>query len=498
MAYINGNEVFYSGGVNITKGGVKNYVPTAIYNIGDIVSYGGLLYTPIANGTTGVSPTDTTAWEDLTSGKVDKTYVDTEISKVDKSETVDNHESRITEIEKHLAPKYIITDDTTAYTKDVPENTCSKAQLNSIGGMTYVDEATNTFVDAKVTELKLRGANILGGTALSSTILSNVDGSKSYDAGKRISFKCDKAKGFRYDDFKPKTEYTFIFYGYNSDSTQRYSNLTLKYTDGKAITTVLGNSSFLFETAGTASYAIAYSDPSKSVGYIAGSYETGTTYLYPDKCGIFEGHVTLDQFKEYEEKTIFEIPAEIQAFENYGKMFTEVDLVNKKYIDRYYEDNTLYWAIEYNGEEDWGTDPYSTVISITFEPSPAAPPIDILGLVKTEKPYDSISFDGINFTLQKRVEGLRGHGKYTRDEYPSFGGRELDDLVNESFGTITVIATNDYYFVKEHDISPYIDNNIIEVIEKGRIEFVNENKQPVPSSVSYMIDGHLLNGGNNL
>jgi hypothetical protein len=68
-------------------------------------------------------------------------------------------EDSINEIEEHLAPKYIITDDKTAYRKDVPANACSKAQLNSIGGMTYRDEATNTFVDAKVTELKSEGAN---------------------------------------------------------------------------------------------------------------------------------------------------------------------------------------------------------------------------------------------------------------------------------------------------------------------------------------------------
>lgn len=404
--------------------------------------------------------------------------IDTRLSIL--TEDLLEHEVRLDNIEHHLAPKYVMTDNTTAYTKDVPENACSKAQLNSIGGMTCVDEATNTFVDAKVTALKLRGANILGGTALSSAILSNVEGSKSHEEGKRISFKCDKAKGFRYDDFKPKTEYTFIFYGYNSDSTQRYSNLTLKYTDGKAITTVLGNSSFLFETAGTASYAIAYSDPSKSVGYIAGSYETGTTYLYPDKCGIFEGHITLDQFKEYEEKTIFEIPAEIQALPNYGKMFTELDLVNKKYYDYYCEANDI-GGFEFEAVPS--SDGTYTVYTCRFSGNMISD-YHKIGAVLTEKPCTVLNIDGLSVTLQTSTS--KDLSNITDD----------NELFYELFGDITLVArsTNPYWLGREveHDISPYIDNNIIEVIEKGRIEFVNEYKQPVPSSISYMMGGHLL------
>lgn len=71
MAYIDGNEILFSSNVNITEGGcVKEYIPTGIYNKGDLVSYNGSLYTPIADGTSGKEPTDNPAWEDLTSGKV--------------------------------------------------------------------------------------------------------------------------------------------------------------------------------------------------------------------------------------------------------------------------------------------------------------------------------------------------------------------------------------------------------------------------------------------
>lgn len=54
------------------------------------------------------------------------------------AETVYSHlEKRVSRIEQHIDQEYFITDDTIAYTKEVPINVCSYAQLNSIGGMTY-------------------------------------------------------------------------------------------------------------------------------------------------------------------------------------------------------------------------------------------------------------------------------------------------------------------------------------------------------------------------
>ena len=58
-------------------------------------------------------------------------------SNVDRNEAkLFDHEKRLFNIEKGLAPDFIITDDTVAYEKDIPENVCSVAQLNYIGGRT--------------------------------------------------------------------------------------------------------------------------------------------------------------------------------------------------------------------------------------------------------------------------------------------------------------------------------------------------------------------------
>lgn len=75
MAYIGNNEVLFSPIINIveqvTGGGVKDYAEDGVYNAGEIVYYSGTIYTPIENNVTGVLPTDTSKWKELTSGKQD-------------------------------------------------------------------------------------------------------------------------------------------------------------------------------------------------------------------------------------------------------------------------------------------------------------------------------------------------------------------------------------------------------------------------------------------
>lgn len=139
MAYINGNEVLFSPQVHTTDGGggVEEYIPTGIYNKGDIVHYGGLIYTPLSNGVTGILPTDTTAWADLTSANREyadelvsetKTLVENETNKLD---------IRVTNLEQHLSPSFIETDEDSVYQKIVPVNACPYAQVNKVGGMSY-------------------------------------------------------------------------------------------------------------------------------------------------------------------------------------------------------------------------------------------------------------------------------------------------------------------------------------------------------------------------
>jgi hypothetical protein len=185
-------------------------------------------------------------------------------------------------------------------------------------------------------------------------------------------------------------------------------------------------------------------------------------------------------YEPFKEETIFQIPAEIQALPNYGKMFTELDLVNKMYYDYYMEfidDNHSISSVEKVVSSDGTYTDYTCGFMTNF-----AGDIDTIGMILTEKPYTSVEIISDTYFVLK--------GRSSVD----LTNADDNAIVNELFGKITIIAKRVDYFpeLSDHDISAYIDNNIIKVTAGGAIEFVNENKQPVPSSVSYMMGGHLL------
>lgn len=66
----------------------------------------------------------------------DKAEVE-EIVKNTYADTINNHERRLTNIERHINQDYFYTDESVAYTKIVPSNACPYAQIDSVGGMTY-------------------------------------------------------------------------------------------------------------------------------------------------------------------------------------------------------------------------------------------------------------------------------------------------------------------------------------------------------------------------
>jgi hypothetical protein len=387
---------------------------------------------------------------------------------------IDSNTARLDEIEEHLAPKYIITDDKTAYRKDVPLNACSKAQLNSIGGMSYVDEATNTFVDAKVTELKSEGANLIPYPYLNDTLTSN-----------GITYVAQSDGGIKFNG-------TSIAKSYFNLRTYRQSELSA----GTYSVTIVGEGAeFLVECYngntwiktlihGNGTIVVDW-DGYTEIRFLLYIYKGRTvdSTVYP-MCNKGTTALPYEPFKEAE--TIFQIPPEIQALPNYGKMFTKLDLVNKKFIDEYAEmDGVVSWNENPVSVFEIWADDYVTVTgydcSVQFMRGDLMDDGNI-GPVITEKPYDSIEYVGKQFILRKRVAQLDWW--YTNHS-------DYEALIEELFGKVTIVCKTSFTPIY-HDISSYIDNNIIKVTAGGAIEFVNENKQPVPSSISYMMGGHLL------
>lgn len=138
------------------------------------------------------------------------------------------------------------------------------------------------------------GKNLFGGTALADRFQSVMTVTRD-DEARTISFAARQASGkVFFTDFKPDTRYTIILYGRNGTGV---TNTYIRYTDGTT-----GKS--LFVESGADCYAVYTTNASKSVEAFMGSYSDGTTVLYYDKCGIFEGVLTEADFAEYQGKTL--------------------------------------------------------------------------------------------------------------------------------------------------------------------------------------------------
>ena len=138
------------------------------------------------------------------------------------------------------------------------------------------------------------GKNLFGGETLADRFQSVMTVTRDDDA-RTISFRAADAGGkVFFNDFKPDTRYTIILYGRNNTAV---TNTYIRYPDGTT-----GKAPFV--ESGSDCYAVYTTDAGKSVEAFMGSYSNGTTVLYYDKCGIFEGVLTEADLAEYQGKTL--------------------------------------------------------------------------------------------------------------------------------------------------------------------------------------------------
>ncbi|MBQ6848110.1 MAG: hypothetical protein IJO62_04275 [Clostridia bacterium] len=137
----------------------------------------------------------------------------------------------------------------------------------------------------KGTRIVSSGANIFGGEALADAI-ANATGTSKNTINKTITFAASSmAKNpVLFAGFKANTQYTFIFSYSTNNGASQISNLEIVYTDG---TKRIINSN------------IITSDSNKSVESIRGQYYTSSTVINYENCGIFEGIVSVNEFKPY-------------------------------------------------------------------------------------------------------------------------------------------------------------------------------------------------------
>jgi hypothetical protein len=133
--------------------------------------------------------------------------------------------------------------------------------------------------------VEARGKNLFGGLELAQKIVALVPNATIDTQAKTVMYTAQNVSGkVIFDHFKENTQYTIIL-----SAQTTYSNLIIKYTDGR-YSTVQAN-------------GVTVSTANKTIKRISGQWASGTTILNYEECGIFEGVLTSDDFVPYQGST---------------------------------------------------------------------------------------------------------------------------------------------------------------------------------------------------
>ena len=142
--------------------------------------------------------------------------------------------------------------------------------------------------------------NILGGSRFLANAQAYISGTTDL-VNKTFTFSSattpDSSTSFTGDvayKFKENTQYTFIITGLGSSSTPRF-NLRVYYTDGTYAMVTNPSTQNVKETV------VFVTSEGKTVRSLNKYSGSGSTTLYYDECGIFEGVLTEADFMPYEE-----------------------------------------------------------------------------------------------------------------------------------------------------------------------------------------------------
>ena len=338
----------------------------------------------------------------------------------------------------------------------------------------------------KITRFESVGKNLFGGEVLANKLVELSNATKDETKG-TVAYTASAISGdVLYTDFKPKTQYTFIFYGRNTSNGTKTCNMKIRYTDETGV------NAFQFEGAED-SYIVFTSAANKTIARLYGSQQSGTTTLYYDKCGIFEGVLTVEDFKPYV-KNILSIPEAVQAIDGYGDglndtIYNYVDLENGKFIKKVgkVDMGTLTWqrnsaetpAVFFTSIEDIVTS-HSTATSVLCA-----------NYIPADVSQDTTTMPSKTF--------MRGYGDkkllFVKDE----------DFTNDVDGFKAAVSGNMLYYELAEpvitDISDilYLDNTL-EVYEGGMVEIVTDDEytESVPTCITYYTNNNEIIGANTL
>jgi hypothetical protein len=266
-----------------------------------------------------------------------------------------------------------------------------------------------------------------------------------------------------------------MLYGRNTSSTYPRTNMAFYYSDGSM-------SVFSFPTIGANSYLVAQSTPNKTLVSLIGYNNADGCYLYYDKCGIFEGALTVNDFKPYIEHTL-PIPEFVQTFWDYGRG-VNADYYN--YITWNPDSNIKTWNKRVKGidlgELNWKTVTVAATgvrlfYSDDIKATVYAPHYNKLNPFVSGK-YANVSAEACS-TIDKSIS-INNEGRiYVRE----------DSITAADIFKASVSGVNFVYALvtpEVTDISAVLpDDNFIAVEEGGTVMAVNEYSYDVPTSITY-------------
>lgn len=138
------------------------------------------------------------------------------------------------------------------------------------------------------------GKNVLGGTALANAVKAAIPAATIDENAKTVSFYASsEVTQSIFEGFKPSVQYTAIMRIEKTEGNDN-PNLQWGYTDGTfgAFAIATGSSSAPVTIVRT-------SNQSRSLKSLRKRNQSGTTCLYYDQCGLFEGVVTAEDYETY-------------------------------------------------------------------------------------------------------------------------------------------------------------------------------------------------------
>lgn len=397
---------------------------------------------------------------------------DEQKNEIGSRDIINNHEKRITNLEKNIADERFDTDSDIAYIKNVPLAVCPYAQIDEVGGMTrrcenlirypYVSSST-TISGVTITILSDGGISVSGTST------------ESVNFGLWYPIKGEFATG-TYTISGGTSDITILARKYNSSG----SNVSWIDSMGSAKSGTLTAGEYvaginMYISSGKTVNATVY--PMFNYGTTAKPYE-----LYFN--GLRHTKVTELVSRDTEGNIIetFAIPETVQALEGYG-LGVDATYYNKIVLD-----------ID-NGVKEFRANCERFVVDGTIGEYYASGGYKSCWVVYYKNLYGKKIMDGIADKYKKlsSSEFLNGtaDGAYLRitEQLIIRDARFTDKATAHailSANPVEVILGFDETDII--DISAHFsDDNFIKVQEGGTLVFENENENHAPSAITYML-----------